>query len=59
MEILVPWEERAKKAFTLGFEYESVFHGCGQSVVAAASEALGIFDDQVFISATGLCGGIG
>jgi len=59
MITIVPWEKRANQAFTLGYKYESEFHGCGQCVVAATSEALGIFDDQVFISATGLCGGIG
>lgn len=52
-------EEQLTKAFELGFKYESEFHGCGQCVVAAACEALDIFDSQVFNAATGFCAGVG
>lgn len=55
----IEWIARAAKAYRLGFEYEKLYHGCGQSVIAAATEVLGIFDDEVFNAATGLCGGVG
>ena len=53
------WIKKARRAFQLGMEYEQIYHGCGQSVVAAVTEVLGVFDEEVFKSATGLCGGIG
>ncbi len=53
------WHQKALKAYQLGFEYEKKYHGCGQSVVAAVTEALDISDPGVFNAATGLCGGIG
>lgn len=53
------WEKIAEKAGQLGFEYEKVYHGCGQSAVAAITEALGEINKDVFNSATGLSGGIG
>ncbi len=53
------WASKAEKACELGYHYEKVYHGCGQSVIAAVTETLGIFDEAVFRSATGLCGGIG
>ena len=59
LEKVVPWGEKAEKAYSLGFKYEKVFHGCGQCAFAAASEVLGNFDDDVFNSATGLCAGVG
>ena len=59
MEPEIEWIKKASKAYHLGFEYEKTYHGCGQSVIAAATEALGIFDDKVFNTATGLCGGVG
>jgi len=59
LEARVDWIGKAAEAYSLGFEYEKKYHGCGQSVIAAATEALGIFDDEVFNAATGLCGGIG
>jgi len=55
----VDWQKKAVEAWNLGFKYEKVYHGCGQCVIAAATEVLGIFDENVFNSATGLCGGIG
>lgn len=59
LEPRIEWIYKAAEAYRLGFAYEKKYHGCGQSVVAAATEALGIFDDEVFNAATGLCGGIG
>jgi mannitol-1-phosphate 5-dehydrogenase len=53
------WNIKALDAYKKGFEYELKYHGCGQSVIAAVGEVLGMFDDEVFNSATGLCGGIG
>ncbi len=53
------WILKARQAFNLGYRYEKNYHGCGQSVFAAVTESLGIFDEAVFRSATGLCGGIG
>jgi len=59
LEKVVPWGEKAEKAYSLGFRYEKVFHGCGQCAVTAVSEVLGNFNDGVFDSATGLCAGVG
>jgi mannitol-1-phosphate 5-dehydrogenase len=55
----IEWIKKAQEAYRLGFEYEKKYHGCGQCAIAAASEVLGNFDDEVFNSATGLCGGLG
>lgn len=55
----IEWQKKAKEAYDLGFEYESVYHGCGQCSYAAVSELLGCFDAGTFNAATGLCGGIG
>ena len=52
-------DEIAKRAFQLGFEYEKIYHGCGQSVLAAILEATNLFDEEVFRTATGLSGGVG
>ncbi|MCD6577423.1 MAG: C-GCAxxG-C-C family protein [Anaerolineaceae bacterium] len=59
LEEVVPWSEKAEKAYSLGFEYERNYHGCGQCAIAATTEVLGNFDDEVFNSATGLCAGVG
>ncbi|NMC54295.1 MAG: hypothetical protein GYA48_11745 [Chloroflexi bacterium] len=53
------WHEMAVNAYKLGFEYEKVYHGCGQCVYAAASEVLGCFERETFEAATGLSGGVG
>lgn len=53
------WVMKSRRAFQLGMEYEQKYHGCGQSVVAAVTEVLGMFDEELFNAATGLCGGIG
>lgn len=59
LEKVVPWNKKGEKAYSLGFKYEKVYHGCGQCAIAAVSEVLGNFDDEVFNSATGLCAGVG
>jgi len=59
LEKVVMWSERGERAYSLGFKYEKVYHGCGQCAVAAVTEVLGNFDDEVFNSATGLCAGVG
>jgi len=51
--------ELAGKAYTLGKEYEKTYRGCGQCVIAALQDALGIRNDDIFKSATGLAGGTG
>jgi len=48
-----------KKAFDLGKKYESECTGCAQCAVAAVFEALDIWDDNVFKSASGLADGLG
>ena len=53
------WGEIEEKARKLGFEYEKIYHGCGQSVVAALTESLGEINNDLFDAATGLSGGIG
>ena len=39
----VEWNQRAEAAHRLGFEYERVYHGCGQCVLAAVHDSLGLF----------------
>ncbi|NPV41532.1 MAG: hypothetical protein HPY72_09365 [Anaerolineae bacterium] len=53
------WRKKSWQAYQLGMEYEEKYHGCGQSVVAAVTEVLGVFNEEVFKTATGLSGGIG
>ncbi len=57
------WEQRAAEAHRLGFAYETRYHGCGQCVLAAVQDVLGLFDEAafgpVFEAATGLAGGLG
>ena len=48
-----------KKAYKLGFEYEKVYRGCAQCVIAAIQDTLDIRDDSVFKAGTGLAGGGG
>jgi mannitol-1-phosphate 5-dehydrogenase len=59
LEKVVTWDEKGERAYSSGFKYEKVYHGCGQCAIAAVSEVLGNFDDEVFNSATGLCAGVG
>jgi hypothetical protein len=53
------WQEKARRAYELGFENEKVYKGCGQSVFAAVGDVLGIYDETTFRAATGLSGGLG
>jgi len=48
-----------EKAYKLGFEYEVTYRGCGQCVIGAIQDTLGIKEDAVFKAATGFAGGIG
>ena len=48
-----------KQAYELDKRYEKEYRGCGQCLVGAAQDALGIEGDEVFKAATGLAGGIG
>ena len=52
-------QEFLDKAYELGFEYERVYRGCSQCVIAAIQDTLDIRDDSVFKAATGLAGGGG
>ncbi len=53
------WQEKAQRAYELGFENEKTYKGCGQSVFAAVGDVLGIYDETTFRAATGLSGGLG
>jgi len=48
-----------EKAYELAKQYEKTCTGCAQSVVAGLLDALGIKNDDVFRSASGLADGIG
>jgi len=54
---------RAKRAGALAFEYERIYHGCGQCSLAALLDSLGSVDpdtaDAAFAAATSLAGGLG
>jgi len=52
-------EEVLKKAFDLGFEYEKVYMGCSQCVLAAIQDLFEKKNDEVFRAASGLAGGVG
>ncbi|MFX1405906.1 MAG: C-GCAxxG-C-C family protein [Promethearchaeota archaeon] len=49
----------SRKAFELGQKYERECTGCAQTVIAAIFDALGIWNDDVFKSASGLADGLG
>jgi len=51
-------EVLAEEARKRASDYESQYHGCGQSALLALQEVLGLEDEQVFKSASGLCGGM-
>jgi mannitol-1-phosphate 5-dehydrogenase len=53
------WRALARQAYDLGFEYERVYHGCGQCTLATIMDVLGRPADAAFDAATGLAGGIG
>ena len=48
-----------KKAYNLGFQYEQVYKGCSQCVLAAVQDLFGERNDDVFRAASGLAGGAG
>jgi C_GCAxxG_C_C family probable redox protein len=52
-------EQILEIAFKLGKEYEKKCTGCAQTTIAAIFEALGIWNDDVFKSASGLADGLG
>jgi C_GCAxxG_C_C family probable redox protein len=47
------------KAFELGKKYEQKCTGCAQTAIAAIFESLGIWNEDVFKSASGLADGLG
>ena len=51
-------EKLAEKAYRLAFEYEKIYHGCAQCVVAAVQDTFGLKNDDIFKAVTG-CGGGG
>jgi C_GCAxxG_C_C family probable redox protein len=48
-----------KEAYDLGFEYEKVYKGCSQCVLAAIQDLFEAKNDDVFRAASGLAGGAG
>lgn len=54
-----PNQEMLTKAYELGFKYEKEYYGCCQCVLAAIQDTLGIENEAVFKSGTGLAAGIG
>jgi C_GCAxxG_C_C family probable redox protein len=48
-----------EKAYQLGKEYEKVYKGCSQCVVASLQDTFGIRNDAVFKAASGLAAGGG
>lgn len=52
-------EELLETAYKLGFKYERMYKGCAQCAIAAIHDTLGIRDESIFKSATGLAGGGG
>jgi len=52
-------KEILEKAYRLGFEGEHDVRGCAQCALAAVQDALGIRNDIVYKSASGLAGGAG
>ena len=50
-------EKLLQKAYDLGYEYENVYRGCGQVVIAALQETFDMLSPDVFKSLTGWAGG--
>ena len=48
-----------EKAYLLGKKYEKKCTGCAQTAIAAIFESLGIWNEDVFRSASGLADGLG
>ncbi len=51
-------EELARKAYDLGYEYESKFGACSQCTLLAIMDALQVRDSKVFKASFGFAGGI-
>lgn len=58
-EIIEKADEIIEKAYELGEKYERECTGCAQTTIAAIFDALGIKNDDVFKSASGLADGLG
>ena len=58
-EIIERAEEVIEKAYELGEKYEQECTGCAQTTIAAIFDALGIRNDDVFKSSSGLADGLG
>ena len=52
-------DDHIKRAYELGFRFERDYHGCAQSTIAAVQDSLGIRNDTVFQTASGIAGGGG
>ncbi|MEJ2586075.1 MAG: C-GCAxxG-C-C family protein [Deltaproteobacteria bacterium] len=52
-------EDLEEKAYRLGVKYERECTGCAQTALAAVFDTLGIENDDVFRSASGLADGLG
>jgi len=48
-----------EKAYKLGYEYETVYRGCGQCTLAALQDTFDMRDDATFKAMTGYAGGGG
>jgi len=57
--MIVHKEEILEKAYQLGKTYEKKCTGCAQTAIAATFEALGIWNEDVFLAASGLADGLG
>ncbi len=53
------YDKAADRAFELGLQYEKSYRGCAQCTLAAVQDALGMREDAVYKSASGLAAGIG
>lgn len=51
--------ELIEQAAQAGFQYEQIYRGCAQCTIAAVQDTLGLRNDAVFKSASGLAGGCG
>jgi C_GCAxxG_C_C family probable redox protein len=52
-------DEYLKKAYELGQKYEKKYTGCAQTAIAAIFDTLGIWNEDIFKSASGLADGLG
>jgi C_GCAxxG_C_C family probable redox protein len=58
-EIMERAEEIIERAYELGERYEKECTGCAQTTIAGIFDAIGIKNDDVFKSASGLADGVG